>query len=126
MKHELKVHPIPFLELRSGAKTCEVRRLDREFKVGDKVLLCEFDPLTQAYTGRDMQRTITHIQEGYGLPDNVGVLSYGDIRFIPAVQVQHHERGSDGEPTGFILQELQDWGLDNLPNGSLLYIRGAE
>lgn len=126
MKHELKVHPIPFLELRSGAKTCEVRRLDREFKPGDKVLLREFDPLTQEYTGRDMQRTITHIQEGYGLPDNVGVLSYGDIRFIPAVQVVHELLGSDGSPTGYVLQELQDWGLDNLPNGSLLYIRGAE
>lgn len=125
MIYELKVYAEPFAALLAGTKTCEIRRLDRPFKAGDTVLLREFEPCGQTYSGRKMTRTITHIQEGFGLPEGVGVLSYGNIRFIPAVKVVHGPKGSDGA-VDFVLQELQDWGLDNLPDGALLYIRGVE
>ncbi len=78
--HELKILPQPFNDLMSGAKTGEVRdRRDRKFNVGDSVSLVEISGLgiDHAPTGRAMCRTITHIQTGFGLPDNLCVLSYG-------------------------------------------------
>ena len=76
-QHTLKIHPQPLADLLSGAKTCEVRFNDRGFEVGDTVRLQEIDPTTEQFTGRpDLVRVITHIQQGYGLPDHLCVLSY--------------------------------------------------
>nr|WP_288404534.1 DUF3850 domain-containing protein [uncultured Pseudomonas sp.] len=64
----------------SGAKTAEVRRNDRGFQVGDTVRLMEVNPDTGNWTGAaDQVCTITHIQTGYGLPDDMCVLSYGKV-----------------------------------------------
>lgn len=67
--HNLKIDVAPFNDLLSGAKTCEVRNDDRGFEVGDTVHLTCSD-------GRTAERTINHIQRGYGLPDDISVLSY--------------------------------------------------
>ncbi|MEN5276288.1 DUF3850 domain-containing protein [Brucella sp. TWI432] len=67
--HNLKIDAHPFSDLLSGAKTGEVRNDDRGFEVGDNVHLTCID-------GRTMDRTISHIQRGYGLPDGICVLSY--------------------------------------------------
>ncbi|WP_435654978.1 DUF3850 domain-containing protein [Brucella pituitosa] len=67
--HDLKIDTIPFADLLSGAKTAEVRNDDRGFNVGDTVRLTCTDDQT-------MDRTISHIQRGYGLPDGICVLSY--------------------------------------------------
>ena len=37
--HELKTDPIPFLAVYDGRKLCEVRNNDRDFQVGDLLLL---------------------------------------------------------------------------------------
>nr|WP_200563084.1 DUF3850 domain-containing protein [Paraburkholderia aspalathi] len=82
--HELKTDPEPFSAVLSGEKTHEVRTDDRNFKVGDTLVLKEtrftrremFElgwPLE--YTGRRLTRFVTHIQRGYGLPDNLVVMS---------------------------------------------------
>lgn len=79
-QHVLKIHPAPLADLLSGAKTAEVRRNDRGFQVGDTVRLMEVNPETGNWTGgADHVRTITHIQKGYGLPDDMCVLSYGKV-----------------------------------------------
>ncbi|MCD4509759.1 DUF3850 domain-containing protein [Brucella pseudogrignonensis] len=67
--HNLKIDAQPFADLLSGAKTGEVRNDDRGFEVGDTVHLTCVD-------GRTMDRTISHIQRGYGLPEGICVLSY--------------------------------------------------
>ncbi|MHC8295346.1 DUF3850 domain-containing protein [Pseudomonas sp. LB3P58] len=78
-EHVLKIHPEPFHDLQSGAKTGEVRNCaDRDFKVGDDVRLMMIDE-TGNPTGIEMQRKITHIQTGYSLPDDICVLSYGQF-----------------------------------------------
>lgn len=76
--HTLKIKPEPFADLLSGAKTCEVRaNHDRDFRAGDTVTLLELAPLGKpGYSGRQMTRTISHVQEGYGLPVGLCVLSY--------------------------------------------------
>ena len=42
--HELKTWPEFFTETRSGRKKFELRRNDRDFRVGDQLLLKEWDP----------------------------------------------------------------------------------
>ena len=42
--HALKTHPEPFAAVCLGHKTCEVRKDDRGFKVGDVLLLEEYEP----------------------------------------------------------------------------------
>ena len=76
-EHELKIRQTPLADLLSGLKTGEIRACsDREFAVGDTVLLREIDD-ARDYTGTVLRRTITHVQKNYGLPDHLCVLSYG-------------------------------------------------
>lgn len=83
--HELRIQTVPFEDLLSGVKTGEVRNSDRGFKVGDSVLLNEVSGAFPVPTGRQMRRTITHIQTGYGLPDGIVVLSYAPAEDVRAV-----------------------------------------
>lgn len=64
MEHELKSWPKFFWDVVCGFKSFEVRRRDRPFKIGDVILLCEWDPATQIYSGRRSYKTITYIQDG--------------------------------------------------------------
>ncbi|WP_339533886.1 DUF3850 domain-containing protein [Pseudomonas hunanensis] len=76
-EHELRIRQTPMADLLSGLKTGEIRDCsDREFAVGDTVLLREVDDARE-YTGTVARRTITHVQKNYGLPDHLCVLSYG-------------------------------------------------
>ena len=76
-EHELKIRQTPLADLLSGLKTGEIRDCsDREFAVGDTVLLREIDD-GREYTGTVARRTITHVRKHYGLPDHLCVLSYG-------------------------------------------------
>lgn len=91
--HTLKTHPGPFADLLSGAKTCEVRaNHDRDFRAGDTVTLLETAHLGgHGFTGNRMMLTITHVQEGYGLPPGICVLSYGPLGDEPT-----HWANADG------------------------------
>ena len=76
--HELKCWPEPFQLTKSGAKTHEVRVNDRDYQVGDKLLLNEWDgPGGKGYTGDTVLVLVTAITPGgeFGLPKNVVVMS---------------------------------------------------
>ena len=51
MIHALKQHLEFFSDVISGKKLFEVRKNDRDYKVGDLLALNEYDPETQSYTG---------------------------------------------------------------------------
>lgn len=61
MLHELKIYPDYFKAVIERRKTFEVRRNDRDFKVGDEVVLREYDPYADKYTGRIWYGDITYI-----------------------------------------------------------------
>lgn len=75
--HDLKVWPAPFRALRRGEKRHEVRRDDRGFAVGDALHLREWQPRRRRYTGRVVERIVTHKTAGgrWGLPRGLCVLS---------------------------------------------------
>lgn len=87
MIHQLKIWPGAFDAVASGAKRHEVRGSDRDFEVGDSLVLREFVPdgtcdvatreSRGIYTGRSLLRRITYITPAgsWGLPENVCVLS---------------------------------------------------
>lgn len=50
--------------VKSGAKPFEVRRNDRDYQVGDTVVLHEWNPGSERYTGRKLDRRITYILAG--------------------------------------------------------------
>jgi Lar family restriction alleviation protein len=85
--HHLKTDPEVFDAVARGAKTHEIRLNDRDFQVGDRLVLAETESTGGAmrsapklyplvYTGRTESRIVSHIQTGYGLADGWCILSF--------------------------------------------------
>lgn len=68
MDHHLKIAPDYFNRVAAGTKTVELRYNDREYQVGDSLLLQEWiapaHPTAGLYTGREMRVTVTDITAG--------------------------------------------------------------
>ena len=61
MKHLVKSWTFLFEPIYSGAKTHDLRILDREYAVGDVLVLQEYDYGAKKYTGRETEAEITFI-----------------------------------------------------------------
>ncbi len=61
IRHYLKIWPEFFDAVESGRKTFELRKNDRQFVVNDQLVLREWDPATEDYTGRETLRTVTYL-----------------------------------------------------------------
>lgn len=62
--YEVKSWPWLFGPMCAGQKTHDMRdKRDRDYKVGDRMLLREFDPRTGQYTGREAAAMITYITD---------------------------------------------------------------
>lgn len=76
--HELKIEPKWFELVASGKKKFEIRYDDRGFKVGDALLLREYDPRKkndERYTGREYRAVIEYIfSEDFGLLNGYVIL----------------------------------------------------
>lgn len=92
--HELKTWTQYFRAILSGEKTFELRKNDRDFRVGDVLVLREFDPIVLGYTGRSVTRNVTYVLHGIdwqrALARDYCVLglSSGELRvFNPATEI---------------------------------------
>jgi hypothetical protein len=72
--HELKILPQYYKKVSSGEKRFEIRKDDRNFKIGDLIRLSEFN---KEYTGRDCLVEIIYKLDGgnYGLEKGYCILS---------------------------------------------------
>lgn len=61
MIHELKILPKWFEAVQSNKKHFELRKNDRNFKVGDILILKEFQYDKGTYTGRRVKRKVNYI-----------------------------------------------------------------
>jgi hypothetical protein len=62
LEHRLKCWPEFFAAVIAGKKTHDLRRADdRDFRMGDTLLLEEFNPRTRRYTGQNTRVRITYI-----------------------------------------------------------------
>ncbi|WP_367269118.1 DUF3850 domain-containing protein [uncultured Chryseobacterium sp.] len=64
MLHELKTHSEYFNAIAAGTKTFEIRKDDQSFQKGDQLLLKDYNPFIQKYTGRILHRQVTYIIRG--------------------------------------------------------------
>jgi hypothetical protein len=74
--HRLKTWPSYFKDIISGDKNFEVRKDDRNFQKGEGLVLMEFDPMEEAYTGRSMAFEISYILPGglFGIEEGYCVI----------------------------------------------------
>ena len=101
MTHELKTDPDLFSAVWCGIKTYDIRFNDRGFMVGDDLLLRETRYTSEQmkagspleYTGREKEKTISHILSGpvLGLQDGWVIFSFAsgfsliEMQYIGAV-----------------------------------------
>lgn len=76
MNHELKILPEYFEAVASGKKKFEIRKDDRNYQVGDLLVLKEYKD--GEYTGRTIRMGVSYIYRGsgeYGLQEGYCILS---------------------------------------------------
>lgn len=81
--HELKSWTPFFVQLLAGTRTHELRRNDRGYAIGDRLVLREYDQTAGAYTGRTLTVAVTSMTSlsepcavsGDGLHPNFCILS---------------------------------------------------
>ena len=82
MQHEVKILPKYFERILMKEKKFELRKNDRNFQVGDIVILREFDNVNNKYTGRTLNTEITYILKDcseYGLMDGYCIFGFAII-----------------------------------------------
>jgi len=78
MKIEKKAWPELFQKILSGEKTFDIRLANFECKPGDILFLREWDPKTKQYTGRAIEKKVTH------------VLRTKELKFWPKEEIEKH------------------------------------
>lgn len=104
---ELKTDPDAFDATAKGEKTFEIRYNDREYKIGDTLLLrrtrfsgaeMRNDDRPLEYTGEEITVTVTHVQTGYGIANGWAALSH--------TSVAHARYAGDSEPVAFAFRDM--------------------
>nr|WP_053434841.1 DUF3850 domain-containing protein [Sporosarcina globispora] len=73
-RHELKILPEYYNEVYRGVKTFEIRKNDRDFKVGDTLVIKEYFPNSESFSGRFIEKKITYITD-YAQNENYVVMA---------------------------------------------------
>lgn len=79
VEHSLKTWPGFFSAIKSGVKTFEVRKNDRDFRAGDTLRLRLYDPVEAAFGDEpDIIKTVSYVMEGgsFGLHSAYVVLAF--------------------------------------------------
>lgn len=78
MVHELKTWTAFYGEVVRKRKTFEVRKNDRHYRVGDTLILQEYFPHSEKYSGASLKVPITHILEGgqFGIEHGYCVIGF--------------------------------------------------
>lgn len=63
-RHDLKCWPEPFHAMMDGLKPFEIRKNDRDYRVGDILHLREWCPRSEEYSGAWLDRRVVYILQG--------------------------------------------------------------
>lgn len=78
--HRLKTWPPYFNATMCGYKEFELRTNDRNFRIGDYLVLEEWDPETKHFSGRALTRRVDYILQGaFGLPENMCIMQLSKV-----------------------------------------------
>jgi hypothetical protein len=64
MMHEVKINPVFFKLVANGTKPFELRKNDRDYKVGDRILLREYCSEKKEYTDQFCIKGISYVLNG--------------------------------------------------------------
>ena len=78
MTHALKTWPEYFMAIERGEKLFEIRKADRPFRIGDKLLLQEYNP-TKEYTGKELEYSVTCLVDTFGVKKGYVVMGIKEI-----------------------------------------------
>lgn len=81
-RHWLKSTTVHFNDVWVGRKKMEARKADRDFYIGECVLLQEYDPFTERWSGREILVRVTSILSGaeYGIIPGFVILSFETVK----------------------------------------------
>lgn len=83
MIHELKIWLRFYEAVVSGVKPFEVRKNDRNFKVGDTLCLQEYLPIIGKYTGRQINVVVSYILDDDSfLRDGIVILGFQNFKGV--------------------------------------------
>ena len=77
--HQIKCWPAYFNKIVNGTKRFEIRKNDRNYKAGDTLVICEWDPEDQSFTGFKVRMhvdSVLQVRDDAGLyvTDNWGLM----------------------------------------------------
>ncbi len=92
-RHDLKVWPEYFAAIHVGSKPFEIRKNDRDYQVGDTLVLHEYAPGPDEYTGRVAERLVTYMLNGddpmgYAFGLRTGFVALGLREFVETTQIE--------------------------------------
>ena len=76
--HELKIGSEFFEAVKDGRKKFEIRKNDRNYQEGDILILREYDPITQLFSGEIIKVEVTYMTD-YAQQDGYVVLGIEEI-----------------------------------------------
>lgn len=77
MEQSLKLSKEYFEHVRNGTMNFQVRKNDRNYRVGDTLIFKEYGDKMPHYTGRTTTRIVKYILQGqFGLPNDICVLGF--------------------------------------------------
>jgi len=84
--HNLKTWPEYFAHIHLGEKRLEIRKNDRNFQVGDILILEEWDHGKAAYSGEEIHANVTYILQGgqFGIEEGYCAMGIDPYKFPDA------------------------------------------
>lgn len=86
MTHHLKTWPRFFERVIQGDKTFEIRRNDRDYQTSDTLILEEWDPETEKYTGRKLSCLVSYILHGGNFGLQAGYVAMSIVLTKPKIK----------------------------------------
>jgi hypothetical protein len=87
MQHVVKSWSMFFRDIITGERTSDIRLNDRRYAVGDTMLLQEFDPVKQEYTGREVVVAITYMQTNKSNPCAISHVALDDAYVVLSIRM---------------------------------------
>ena len=82
MQHNLKTWPAQFHDVKYGLKRFEIRKNDRDYQVGNLLLLQELNPDTRIYSGDECLVVVDYVMTEFpchAVLDGFAVMSIGKV-----------------------------------------------
>ncbi len=114
--HELKCWPEYYDAVASGAKTFEIRKNDRDYQVGDTLILRRYNPVSKEYTGESLVRTVTYIiplenVPGISVENGTIVMGLAGVGWTPCSVglPEDNAKDDDGEDVRYLVTVKREY-----------------